>query len=78
MVEDDLAQYIVEAFIQKCNLEQNKRIQVLPIGGYDNTLDLHQNLLEDRVFSNVTHIISIIDGDVKEIVLKKKNEEKEE
>lgn len=75
LVEDDLAQYIVEAFIQKCNLEQNKRIQVLPIGGYDNTLDLHQNLLEDRVFSNVTHIISIIDGDVKEIVLKKKNEE---
>lgn len=75
LVEDDLAQYIVETFIQKSNLESNKRIQVLPVGGYDNTLDLHQNLLVDRIFSNVTHIISIIDGDVTNTVMQKKTEE---
>ena len=75
LVEDDLALYLVNNFIQKMNLDRNKRIQVLPVGGYDNTLDLHQSFITDRILTNSSHIISIIDGDVKESVRKKREED---
>lgn len=75
LVEDDLAQFLVENFIEKNKLDSNKRIQILPVGGYDNTLDLHQNLMIDKILSNVSHIISIIDGDVKDMVNKKRTDE---
>lgn len=75
LVEDDLAEYLVNDFIQKMNLDNNKRIQILPVGGYDNTLDLHQNFITDRVLTEASHIISIIDGDVQEAVRKKREED---
>ncbi len=74
LVEDDLAQFLVENFIEKNKLDINKRVQVLPVGGYDNTLDLHQNFLMDKILTNVSHIISIIDGDVQDNVNKKRTE----
>jgi len=61
-------------FINKLKLNQNKRIQILPVGGYENTLDLHRNLMIDKVLSENARIISIIDGDVKNIVTEKKKE----
>lgn len=75
LVEDDLAESLVENFIEKNHLDSNKRIQVLPVGGYDNTLDLHQNIMTDKILTNVSHIVSIIDGDVKNMVNRKRNEE---
>lgn len=75
LVEDELAENIVRAFLDKNNYEKNKRIQILPVGGYQNTLDLHNNLVSDKVLSDISHIISIIDGDVKETVNKKITEE---
>lgn len=74
LVEDDLAKEVVNSFIHKLKLDKNKRIQILPVGGYENTLDLHQNLMIDRVLAESTRIISIIDGDVKNIVTEKKKE----
>lgn len=74
LVEDDLAKSIVNSFINKLKLNKNKRIQILPVGGYENTLDLHQNLMIDKVLSENARIISIIDGDVKNIVTEKKKE----
>ena len=76
LVEDDLAEYLVNNFIHKINLDENKRIQVLPVGGYDNTLDLHENFITDRILTESSHIISIIDGDVQDIVRKKIDEDK--
>lgn len=75
LVEDDLAQYLVNRFIDNKRLDYNKRIQVLPVGGYDNTLDLHQNFLQEEVLQPVSHIISIIDGDVQRSVLEKRSNE---
>ena len=77
LVEDDLAQNMVNRYIQKEHLDHNKRILVLPVGGYDNTLELHQNLLQEEVLQSPSHIISIIDGDVQQQVqLKRKEEER--
>ena len=48
---------------------------MLPVGGYDNTLDLHQNFLQEEILQPVSHIISIIDGDAESAVLKKKSDD---
>lgn len=74
-VEDDLAKNILDRYISKNNLETNKRIQVLPVGGYDNTLNLHQSFIEDRVLNDQTQIISILDGDVEATVLEKQKDD---
>lgn len=72
LVEDDLAQFLVNRYIDNNRLDFNKRIQVLPVGGYDNTLELHQNFLQEEILQPVSHIISIIDGDAERDVLKKR------
>lgn len=73
LVEDDLAQNMVNRYIQKEHLDYNKRILVLPVGGYDNTLELHQNLLQEAVLQAPSHIISIIDGDAEKQVQSKRS-----
>lgn len=75
LVEDDLAQFLVNRYIDKNRLDFNKRIQVLPVGGYDNTLDLHQNFIQEEILQPVAHVISIIDGDVESEVKRKCAEE---
>lgn len=70
LVEDDLAQYLVSRYIDNNHFDYNKRIQVLPVGGFDNTLELHQNLLQEAILQPVSHIISVIDGDVESEVRK--------
>lgn len=75
LVEDDLAKFLVNRFIEKNRLDSNKRIQVIPVGGYDNTLELHQNFLQEEVLQPVSHIISIIDGDVEKTVAQKREQE---
>lgn len=75
LVEDDLAKFLVNRYIDNNHLDFNKRIQVLPVGGYVNTLELHQNFLQEEILQPVSHIISIIDGDVKPNVLSKRADE---
>jgi hypothetical protein len=75
LVEDDLAKNLVERYIAKNRLDNNKRIQVLPVGGYDNTLDMHQNLIQEKILQPVSHIISIVDGDVESEVTRKRTQE---
>ena len=70
LVEDDLAQFLVNRYIDNNHFDYNKRIQVLPVGGFDNTLELHQNLLQEGILQPVSHIISVIDGDVESEVRK--------
>lgn len=75
LVEDDLAKFLVNRFVEKNRLDYNKRIQIIPVGGYDNTLELHQNFLQEEVLQPVSHIISIIDGDVEKTVAQKREKE---
>ena len=71
LVEDDLAKILVQQYIEKSNLIENKRIGVIPVGGYENTLELHNNLLQEKILQPISHVISIIDGDVKDTVQEK-------
>lgn len=70
-----MAKFLVNRFIENKHLDYNKRIQIIPVGGYDNTLELHQNFLQEEVLQPVSHIISIIDGDVEKIVAKKREQD---
>lgn len=72
LVEDDLAKFLVNRVIEKNRLDYNKRIQVIPVGGYENTLELHQIFLQEEVFKPASHIISIIDGDVEKTIANKR------
>ena len=71
LVEDDLAKNIVIKVVKDIELATNQIIQVLPVGGYSNTLELHNNLLEEKVLVNRTKVLSIIDGDVKDEAMNK-------
>ena len=64
LVEDLLAKYFVERIIAKNNANASKLINVLPVGGWENVLKLHQELRNNNSFGIGTKIISILDGDI--------------
>lgn len=76
LVEDDLAWNIVERFLKNIDAKRNKLIKVLPVGGYENILELHNNLLKERILGSKVKLLSIIDGDVKQAAEKKLIEKK--
>lgn len=71
LVEDELAKIIVESIIDDLNLSNSKLIHVVPVGGWSNTLKLQYDLLTNNVLGIGKHIISILDGDIKEECNKK-------
>ena len=73
LVEDKLACYLVNNIIAKHYLNNSKLIQVVPVGGYDNVLKLHVDLLANNVLGTDKKVISILDGDVQDKVKKLKD-----
>lgn len=68
LVEDELAKIIVNKVIDKSNLRMRKLIHVIPVGGWENVLRLQKDLLINNVLGFEKMIVSILDGDVKEII----------
>lgn len=68
LVEDDLAKCVVEKVILKNNLRASKLIHVVPVGGWKNVLYLHTDLLKWNVLGFGKQIISVLDGDVRNII----------
>lgn len=68
LVEDDLAKGIVEKVLLKYNLRKGKLLHVVPVGGWENVLALHKDLLKWNVLGVNKQIVSILDGDVESIV----------
>ncbi len=64
LVEDKLAKVIVENAIKRNNLTISKLINIIPVGGWDNVLTLHKEIIINNVLGINTDIISILDGDV--------------
>ncbi len=64
LVEDKLAKIIVEKLILKNNLTVSKLIKVVPVGGWENVLQLHKDLIDNGVLGVGRKVISILDGDV--------------
>lgn len=68
LVEDDLAKGVVEKVLMKYNLRQRKLLHVVPVGGWENVLSLHKDLLRWNVLGVNKQIVSILDGDVETLV----------
>lgn len=72
LVEDLLAKYVVEKEIQKLSLASGKLINILPIGGWENVLKFQIMAYNTNTFGVGTIIFSILDGDVKDQNIVKK------
>lgn len=68
LVEDILAKALVEKLIRSEKLGTSKLICVLPAGGYSQMLRLHHDMVTYNTLGVGKRIISIYDGDVKDIV----------
>lgn len=64
LVEDTLTKNIVEKILFKDNLKSGKLIHIVPVGGWQNVLELHKELLRWNVLGLGRQIISILDGDI--------------
>lgn len=70
LVEDELAKALVEKIIRENNFSKSKLCCILPAGGYSQMLKLHFDMVTYNTLGVGKRIISICDGDVKEVVLK--------
>ena len=64
LVEDELAQLVVNTLLSRHNLRNSKLIHCVPVGGCNNVLELHHELYTKKVLGINTRIISILDGDM--------------
>ena len=71
LVEDELTKAIVDKVIRANNLAKSKLCCVLPAGGCDQMLKLHNDMITFNTLGIGKKIISIYDGDVKESISKK-------
>ena len=53
------------------NLNSSRLINVLPVGGWENVLTLHKELLQNNTLGLGAKVVSILDGDAKDQVPKK-------
>lgn len=64
LVEDHLAQLVVNRVLSLNNLRSSKLIHCVPVGGANNVLELHKELYSKKILGTNTKIISILDGDM--------------
>ena len=70
LVEDKVSELIVRKLIVDYRTQNNLLINVLPVGGWNNTLELQRNFCEQNILGRDKFTFSIIDGDVAEQVNK--------
>ncbi|HEN3461347.1 TPA: ATP-dependent endonuclease [Yersinia enterocolitica] len=71
LVEDKLAASVVDNVLVSNELKSSKLIHITPVGGWQNVLTLHNDLLNNNVIGINRKIISVLDGDVKTEVMEK-------
>ena len=64
LVEDRVAELIVRKLIADYRTKNNLLMNVLPVGGWQNTLELQKNFCEQNILGRDKFTFSIIDGDV--------------
>lgn len=64
LVEDKVSELIVRKLIVDYRTKNNLLINVLPVGGWNNTLELQRNFCEQNILGRDKFTFSIIDGDV--------------
>lgn len=66
LVEDDLAKAIIDRILRKEKLLNNRLVHVLPCGGYNNVLDLANDVIKHNLLGKRASISIVLDGDIKE------------
>lgn len=66
LVEDELAKKIVLRVIEKERYYESTLINVLPVGGKDNVLKMHYNVVHSKLLGPGVKICSVLDGDVEQ------------
>lgn len=64
LVEDVLTSLVVQGVLSDLGLKDSRLIHISPVGGWNNVLNLHYDLLNNNVIGVNKSIISILDGDV--------------
>lgn len=64
LVEDHLAQFVVNRVLSLNNLRSSKLIHCVPVGGANNVLELHRELYSKKILGTNAKILSILDGDM--------------
>lgn len=64
LVEDKVAEIIVRKLIADYRTKNNLLMNVLPVGGWNNTLELQKNFCEQNILGRDKFTFSILDGDV--------------
>lgn len=64
LVEDELSQLFVNKILSRYSLRASKLIHCVPVGGWQNVLELHKELYTKKVLGVNTSIVSILDGDI--------------
>ncbi len=66
LVEDKLAKLFVQNAIKECNLLNSRLINITPVGGYLNVLDLQYEIEQKNILGIGKKVFSILDGDIKD------------
>ncbi|WP_392441412.1 ATP-dependent nuclease [Edwardsiella piscicida] len=65
LAEDVLASHIIDKVLSDNGLKNSRLVHISPVGGWQNVLNLHMDLLKNNVMGVNRKIISVLDGDVK-------------
>ena len=68
LVEDDLARLIIRNLLRDYSLLSNKLVCILPCGGWQNVLDLTNDVLQSNLLGDKSKAIVILDGDIRDEV----------
>lgn len=68
LAEDILTKAIVDKILFVNKLNTSKLIHIVPVGGWNNVLSLHRELLRWNVLGLGKQIISVLDGDIQDEV----------
>lgn len=80
LVEDALAVRLVNKSLRDNKIDEGRRVHVLPVGGFTNTLEMHNAILHAKLLRKSARVLSIIDGDVKDrtqATIRNKKQQKE-
>ena len=71
LCEDTLTKKGIEYILRENNLTKSKLICVCPVGGWENVLKLHMEIVQNNLLGVGTTVISILDGDIEDECKKK-------
>lgn len=78
LTEDELAKKYVNQTLNSLRLRDNRLINVLPVGGWENVIKLHKDLVNNGYFGPQTNVFCILDGDVLNIPVYKSDYRKDQ